>query len=556
MKNSKSKAYPRVQSIMLIAIMLIFSATSNFAQTWKEAIKIVSSNIEADNHLDKNVSILSNSSNEYISELVTNGVEPLVTLVPDVSTKVISTEEEKAVIEGKVTNDHGYAVTERGIVWSETETDPTIDNATKIVNGSGTEDYTCNITGLKPSTTYYVNAYAINSEGTGYGTVKTFTTKGKPTVTTTAISGKTASSAQSGGDVTADGGFTVTERGIVLSKTEKPTTDNATKVTATTAGTGVFTSDITGLEASTKYYVKAYATNSKGTAYGEEENFTTNTPSSANAATVTTDAVDNIKATSASLNGNITYLGKTNPTEHGFYWNTTGSPTKDDNITKEGAATATGTYSSNITGLDNCKTYYVKAYATNSEGTAYGIVVNFKTSDNTKPTITCIGTQTKQLSAGQTTYTVSGTEFDPASTNDNCGNVTVKNDFNNLTTLNGANIQIGTKTIVWTVTNGAGLTETCTFDIIVKAPVSTNIQILKQNGISIYPNPTSGKINFEFLNNNIQQIKIINLAGKTVINKIKIQPKETIDLSNLAKGIYIISIKTNKDILKTKIVKE
>jgi hypothetical protein len=94
-----------------------------------------------------------------------------------------------------------------------------------------------------------------------------------PTVTTTAISSITDTTASSGGNVTSDGGATVTARGVCWNTTGTPTiTDSKT---SDGTGTGVFTSSLTGLDALTKYYVRAYATNETGTSYGSEVNFTT-----------------------------------------------------------------------------------------------------------------------------------------------------------------------------------------------------------------------------------------------------------------------------------------
>ena len=94
-----------------------------------------------------------------------------------------------------------------------------------------------------------------------------------PTVTTCTVSDITAYSAISGGTVTADGGAEVTERGVCWSTSQEPTI--ADSYTTDGSGTGAFTSQLTSLEPNTTYYVRAYATNSKGTAYGEERMFTT-----------------------------------------------------------------------------------------------------------------------------------------------------------------------------------------------------------------------------------------------------------------------------------------
>ena len=95
-----------------------------------------------------------------------------------------------------------------------------------------------------------------------------------PTVSTTSISSIASTTASSGGSVTSDGGFTVTARGVCWSTSTAPTIALSTK-TSNGTGTGTFTSNLTGLSVSTKYYVRAYATNSAGTAYGNEVSFTT-----------------------------------------------------------------------------------------------------------------------------------------------------------------------------------------------------------------------------------------------------------------------------------------
>lgn len=94
-----------------------------------------------------------------------------------------------------------------------------------------------------------------------------------PTVTTEAVTDIATTSATGNGTVTSDGGGTITERGIVWSTSSNPTTsDNK----ATSAGTtGSFTTSLTGLSPGTLYYVRAYATNSVGTSYGDGVTFTT-----------------------------------------------------------------------------------------------------------------------------------------------------------------------------------------------------------------------------------------------------------------------------------------
>lgn len=96
-----------------------------------------------------------------------------------------------------------------------------------------------------------------------------------PAVTTTPVSDITYTTALGGGNVTSDGGATISSKGVCWSTTDPPTIyDNST---SDGSGTGVFTSSLSGLVAGTLYYVRAYATNSAGTAYGSSVSFSTPT---------------------------------------------------------------------------------------------------------------------------------------------------------------------------------------------------------------------------------------------------------------------------------------
>ena len=190
------------------------------------------------------------------------------------TTDVTDITQNTAVSGGNVTDDGGAAVTARGVCWSK-DPNPTIDNSF-ISNGNGTGSFTIEISGLTSATTYYVRAYATNSEGTSYGEQKTFTTLQNielPTVTTTIVTNVTSTTATSGGNVTDDGGATVIARGVCWSTSPDPTIDD--NKTSDGNGTGAFTSQLTNLTHSTTYYIRAYATNSGGTSYGEQKYFST-----------------------------------------------------------------------------------------------------------------------------------------------------------------------------------------------------------------------------------------------------------------------------------------
>ena len=96
-------------------------------------------------------------------------------------------------------------------------------------------------------------------------------------------------------------------------------------------------------------------------------------------AVVSTTSISTITNNSALGAGNITELGSPNPTQHGFCWNTTGEPTIADNKIENGAVSATGSFNSNITGLDQGTLYYARAFASNLQGTSYGETFSFRT---------------------------------------------------------------------------------------------------------------------------------------------------------------------------------
>ncbi|MCR4847670.1 MAG: hypothetical protein K5920_02315 [Bacteroidales bacterium] len=193
-----------------------------------------------------------------------------------------------------------------------------------------------------------------------------------PIVTTSNVVDITTNSAVSGGLVTSDGGSFVTARGVCWSTSPHPTISNSH--TTDGNGTGSFTSNILGLIEGTVYYVRAYATNGKGTAYGEQKSFTTPTQT---LPTVTTQPVSSITTHSAVCGGTVLSDGNSPVTSRGVCWSTLQNPTIYSNHTTDGSGT--GVFSSNLSDLLQNTTYYVRAYATNEVGTAYGSQVSFTT---------------------------------------------------------------------------------------------------------------------------------------------------------------------------------
>ena len=292
-----------------------------------------------------------------------------------------------ATLGGNVTNSGGPAILQRGVVFSSTNTNPSIGGAGVTAFSASTASigvFTVNATGLQPGTLYRYKAYAINSVGTSYTAVGTFTTLATlPTVTSPTLANVTSSSATLGANITSTGQSAILERGFVYS----PTSVNGNpivggpgviKVTAPGTTTGTYQQPITGLSANTGYTFKAFARNSIGTAYGAPYAFFTTLPP----LTVTTPTVTDITATTATLGGTVQSDGGTTATARGVVFNT------DPNVAPViggpgvGQVTGSGTmgvFTVPVSGLAANTDYYFRAYATNSAGTSYSAISSFKT---------------------------------------------------------------------------------------------------------------------------------------------------------------------------------
>ncbi|HOM78215.1 MAG TPA: hypothetical protein PLT50_03375, partial [bacterium] len=249
------------------------STTSN--PTLADSYKVVGSGTGA---FSTSITGLSAGTTYYIRSYATNsagtGYGNVVTQAttysaPTVTTNAVTNIDKfSATLNGSVNADNGSAITERGFVYSTT-TNPVIGGSGVIkqtVAGT-TGAYSYNATSLSAKTTYYVKAYATNEAGTSYGSQTSFETlSAAPSVTSTGVTNLVDTTATLGGNVTADNGSTITERGVCYSTSENPTTANNKQVVSGT--TGSYTKDITGLTAATTYHYRAFATNAYGTSYG------------------------------------------------------------------------------------------------------------------------------------------------------------------------------------------------------------------------------------------------------------------------------------------------
>ena len=320
------------------------------------------------------IHITSDNGSKQLTIKVTNG-RKLPVLNTLATTDIAAT---TATFNGNITDAGSPAYTERGFVYATT-TMPTVETtiAKRTVEVTSTNSFSTNVLGLTLGTTYFVRAYAINGVGTAYSTneVSFTTVTVLPTLSTQVASNISIANERAtfNGTILTNGDPVYTERGFVYGTVHNPTVEDDTKKVAAGSGTGAFSVNATGITEGTTYYIRAYATNAAGTAYGEEVmlNFKAVMP------VVTTQDVTEITGTSAIFNGTVVSVGDPAYTEKGFVYGSLHNPNVEDNTTKTVSGTSTGIYNTNITELTTGTLLYVRAYATTSKGTAYGEEVSF-----------------------------------------------------------------------------------------------------------------------------------------------------------------------------------
>jgi uncharacterized protein (TIGR02145 family) len=235
-----------------------------------------------------------------------------------------------------------------GLVWSTSPNPQVSDHYQGHVSGE-------TITGLTPNTTYYLKAVFDNGNNRYYyGQELTFTTLSAevPTLTTTEVSNITSSTATTGGTITSNGRADTTARGLVWSTSPSPTTALATKTTDGT-GTGTFTSTLTGLAPATTYYVRAYATNTAGTAYGNEVSFTTNAAAvlgALNCGSATNNGTLTQGTAASGVSSSVPYTGGNGGTHSGQTVTSTGVTGLTATLAAGTFANGAGTLTYTITG--------------------------------------------------------------------------------------------------------------------------------------------------------------------------------------------------------------
>jgi hypothetical protein len=264
---------------------------------------------------------------------------------------------------------------------------PTVDDKSgatiNVVVSGSSKEFSANISNLTSDATYHVRAYVTNSSGTFYGKVQNFVPASTlAEVKTLSATNVLANTATLNGEIIKSGAPTYSERGFIYSKSyNTPTVEDPATATTKVVVSGTntkYSANVASLTENTTYYFRAYATNVKGTAYGEILTFIPK----AILPEVTTMEATNILATSATLHGRIDNAGEPAYTERGFLYSISyPTPTINDPSTATSKVVVDGTskeYSANVSSLKEGTTYYVRAYATSEYGTAYGEVLTFK----------------------------------------------------------------------------------------------------------------------------------------------------------------------------------
>lgn len=293
--------------------------------------------------------------------------------IPIVTTSSVSNIQQKAVVlNGDIKSDGFSKIKEKGFVYSEVNTNPTL-NDNKVDAGSGLGTFNSIISNLKPNTKYYYKSYGINSTGTGFGEIMTFLTLdyNLATITSSSASDLTRTSVKLTGILNDDGGGVVSERGFCVSKSPNPTIKDL-KFPVDNIGLGQYSLIVIKLEANTKYFYKSYSINEKGTNYGNEQSFST---LDYTVPRLNTGAVENISQTSGSIPIEIIDDGGLAITEKGLLFSYQPQPTLNDS--KIQVINSTNKYSAELKNLNINSKIYCRAYAINSKGVGYGNEVDF-----------------------------------------------------------------------------------------------------------------------------------------------------------------------------------
>jgi hypothetical protein len=295
---------------------------------------------------------------------------------------------------GSVQSDGGGSISERGVCWSATNTNPQYNDNRSVLTGSGAGTFTVPLTNLMANTTYWVRAFARNSAGTGYGTVISFRTGAPsvPVVGAVTVSSITRNSVIATSSITGNGGAVLSQYGFCISTF--PTMNPRTCFWGSGDLIGNFTRSITGLQPNTTYYIRAYGVNAAGEGSSTATvSFTTLPP---NPPTVTTATASSPTATTFTAGGTVVDDGGASITARGVIWSVSSAPAIG-NGTAVPSGSGTGSYTTQLTNLPSNRTIFYRAYAQNAGGfIGYGT----ERTANTRLDIPILSTPATNANAG------------------------------------------------------------------------------------------------------------------------------------------------------------
>ena len=321
--------------------------------------------------------ITSNNGSKQLTLKAVNGtVFATLNTLPVTNLKTTS-----AVLNGEILTDGSPKYSERGFVYSLSSM-PTVDNCIQKLTSTLTEDkkYSVTLTNLTQNQTYYVRAYAVNAGKYAYSTNEVFfmPSYSTATVTTQPVTNLVRSSGRATftGTIVDMGDPAYTERGFVYATMHNPSVDTDSKLIVSGKGLGEFTGNVSGLVLGKTYYIRAYATNEQGTAYGNEvvADFNAILPE------VETTSITVKSATSVYMVGTIESNGDPKYTERGFIYGKIQNPTIDDvSVTKVVASNTTSNqFEKQVSITLGSSMWYVRAYAKSSAGVVYGKILTMQ----------------------------------------------------------------------------------------------------------------------------------------------------------------------------------
>lgn len=223
----------------------------------------------------------------YVWAYATNGVgtgfsEPQTFTTTNIttpemySTDISAITTTSATLSTTIYNTNNGKISQKGFCWSSTNSEPTIADSHKDITTDG-NTFSHSLTGLQPGVTYYVRAYSKNEAGLAYNSMTSFTTTAtyEPSVGDLSVNEITLNSAKVTARINSNGNLTITKAGFYWSKTNNTpgAADNVKEWKNPT--NNLLTFEMTELQENTTYYIRAFATNSKGTVVTSTYTFTT-----------------------------------------------------------------------------------------------------------------------------------------------------------------------------------------------------------------------------------------------------------------------------------------